>query len=145
LALVTVFVAVAGWWARESVVWNRQFQAIAKLDTKPGLSTDVAYCGPEWLRRLWPDDDLGMFQRPISIAVDAAAPEGSTNSLPELLAQLVNVKSLVIGSPSRTPVTSSFRVTNPTGFERIEESIFLELNWKNVTSRAWRGFLVCNA
>jgi hypothetical protein len=124
LAFFTIFGAVAGWCAHESIVYKRQLQAIAKLETKLGLSTEVAYCGPEWMRRLWPEDDLRIFQRPISIAADAAAPEDSTNSLPELLAELVNVNSLVIARPSRTPVASSFRVTNPTGFERIEEINF---------------------
>jgi hypothetical protein len=126
LIFIAAFGAVAGWWTRVYVHWHRQQAAIAEISATRGLSADMNYVAPQWLRRLWPDDDITIFQRPTGIAVASSAPDGAISALPALLRDLPDVKSLVIyySRDGARPATTRFRLAEPSAFETIEHINF---------------------
>jgi hypothetical protein len=130
MVLVAAFGVATGWWTREYFRWHRQQHAIAELATKPGLSTDTNYCGPQWLRRLWSEDDLTIFQRPTFVVVASSAPDDSIGALPALVRDLPDVRSLYVQGDWKggVPVNSHFRLTEPAAFRNIEEVCFSRVN-----------------
>src|SRR5688572_20484891 len=55
LLLLTAAVAAGlGWWTYERAQWQREERLMAELPEQGVDCRPTAYCGPEWLRRLWP-------------------------------------------------------------------------------------------
>ena len=64
------------------------------------LQPTSEYCGPQWLRRLWPDDDLTIFQRVTALGVPNADANFRADSLDKLLVAvqlLPHVRQVSVG------------------------------------------------
>src|SRR5262249_27543650 len=75
LAAITVASIVAAWWTRTSIQWQREQQL---LPLYVYFDPFKEYAGPEWLRRLLPEDTFAVFERVMSISPD-------TEEKPELI------------------------------------------------------------
>ncbi len=104
LMLLTALVAVGlGWWTYERAQWQREQRLIAELPEQGVDCRLTAYCGPEWLRRLWSAGDLAIFHRVVEVRDDDAywpdrSPERSARALAAALAQLTSVRRAVLHS-----------------------------------------------
>jgi len=83
LAAVAVVGIAAAWLARTYAEWRHEqqlFPLYAQLEPHGGQGE---YVGPDWLRRLWHEDDLTMFRRVVSICPDTESWREQIASDPE--------------------------------------------------------------
>lgn len=65
-AIVTLAALALGWWTYQIHLSEQQQQLRDRLQAQGFAFDDVWYVGPDWLRRLWPAEDLPQFHRPVT-------------------------------------------------------------------------------
>lgn len=121
LMLLTAIVAAGlGWWTYERAQWQREQRLMAELPEQGVECRFTEYCGPEWLRRLWPAGDLVIFHRVVEVRDDDAywpdrSPERSARALAAALAQLTSVRRAVLHSQVAA------HLTDPAACALVEE------------------------
>jgi hypothetical protein len=120
MLLTAIVAAVLGWWTHERAQWKREQRVISALPQQGINCRSTAYCGPEWLRRFWPADDLVIFHRVVEVRDDDAywpdrSPERCARALAAALAQLTSVRRAVLHSQVAA------HLTDPAACALVEE------------------------
>lgn len=134
LLIMTLLIGLAlGWALRESDIRKRETVALRTLpdlyENLQGYSVgfaDMAYCGPEWLRRIWREDDLEFYQRVVRLEIhyegEQPVPAEETTKFAALLeSALLNLPFV---RDLNTEVDFPFEQVDSKAFARIEELHF---------------------
>jgi hypothetical protein len=69
IALVTLGL---GWFQHHRTLQAREATTLAKIGGSSAARTNIEYCGPQWLRRLWPHRELTPFHRVTRLSITAS-------------------------------------------------------------------------
>jgi hypothetical protein len=128
LLLVTILAGGMAWLANEHSQWKREQRQLTKLLEKndPAMHFEVeasAYCGPEWLRHLWPNDDLTIFYRAVGIRCGRANFENSNVDVTSATDYVNSLQAVLPDMPYVTELDLDIlplEIADPSAFSRIE-------------------------
>jgi hypothetical protein len=156
LSFVIALAVAIGWLANHRLQWRREQQAIGPLAGDTSVTFEYAYCGPQWLERLWPDvycrevrtssgswtglgENFGIFCRATECRLGPTS-DDTFRRLSDALGELDHVKTLTISNIPMNQMFmaltianphsghNSFRILDPSRFERIESLSFSRID-----------------
>ncbi len=122
MVLITFTGIGLGWFMHEHYQWQRELQALQQLQaSNEGWDSSIGnvYCGPEWLRRLWPAEDLKMFRYLVDLHFwnPNLAADSISEYLQGLHVNLPVMRHVKVLSPDTLPIQQ----IDPSTFIWIEE------------------------